>query len=241
MIPRVLIVVGVLLLSTRDRACADAAVADPVGRRPAATAVRGRAGEARSDPRDCRACHRTRSWPPMATSEIHDDALADRLLHVGRPAGTRAPDALVGPQPRLRLDHVRPPGPRDLDLHRRRRARSSTCSTRTRSRRWRRSRCRLARACRATSSRTSPAAATSTSTTRTSVVTGTTNQHIYVVAETPGSPGFTLAHDYDLSGVLRSGEKHHLRAARFARTAVVHRRAATASSARSPSRPARST
>ena len=39
------------------------------------------------------------------------------------------------------------------------------------------------------------------------VVTGTTNQHIYVVAETPGSPGFTLAHDYDLTGVLRSGEK----------------------------------
>ncbi len=39
------------------------------------------------------------------------------------------------------------------------------------------------------------------------VVTGTPNQHIYVIAETTGSPGFTLAHDYDLSGVLRSSEK----------------------------------
>lgn len=30
------------------------------------------------------------------------------------------------------------------------------------------------------------------------VVTGTTNQHIYVIAENPGAPGFSLIHDYPL-------------------------------------------
>jgi hypothetical protein len=39
------------------------------------------------------------------------------------------------------------------------------------------------------------------------VVTSTTTKHIYVVAETPGSPGFTLVHDYDLTSVLNSSEK----------------------------------
>lgn len=38
------------------------------------------------------------------------------------------------------------------------------------------------------------------------VVAATTTHHIYVIAETPGSPGFTLVHDYDLTGVLSSGE-----------------------------------
>jgi hypothetical protein len=38
------------------------------------------------------------------------------------------------------------------------------------------------------------------------VVTGTTTQHIYVVAETPG-PGFKLVHDYDLSSVLKPNEE----------------------------------
>jgi hypothetical protein len=40
------------------------------------------------------------------------------------------------------------------------------------------------------------------------VVTATTTKHIYVIAERPGpAPGFRLAHDYDLSRVLRAGEK----------------------------------
>jgi hypothetical protein len=39
------------------------------------------------------------------------------------------------------------------------------------------------------------------------VIAGTTTRHIYVIAERPGSPGFTLAHDYDLSSVLKSSEK----------------------------------
>ena len=38
------------------------------------------------------------------------------------------------------------------------------------------------------------------------VVTSTTTHHIYVIAETSGSPGFTLVHDYALTGVLTSGE-----------------------------------
>jgi hypothetical protein len=39
------------------------------------------------------------------------------------------------------------------------------------------------------------------------VVTSTTTHHIYVIAETPGAtPGFTLAHDYDLSKVVTSTE-----------------------------------
>jgi hypothetical protein len=38
------------------------------------------------------------------------------------------------------------------------------------------------------------------------VVASTTTHHIYVIAETAGSPGFTLVHDYDLSGVLSSSE-----------------------------------
>jgi hypothetical protein len=38
------------------------------------------------------------------------------------------------------------------------------------------------------------------------VVTSTTTHHILVIAETPGSSGFSLVHDYDLSGVLSSGE-----------------------------------
>jgi hypothetical protein len=38
------------------------------------------------------------------------------------------------------------------------------------------------------------------------VVASTTTHHIEVIAETPGSPGFTLVHDYDLSGVISSGE-----------------------------------
>jgi hypothetical protein len=38
------------------------------------------------------------------------------------------------------------------------------------------------------------------------VVVSTTTHHIYVIAETPGSPGFTLVHDYDLTGALSSGE-----------------------------------
>ena len=31
------------------------------------------------------------------------------------------------------------------------------------------------------------------------VVTSTTTKHILVIAETPGTPGFTLVHDYDLT------------------------------------------
>src|SRR5207248_4564193 len=38
------------------------------------------------------------------------------------------------------------------------------------------------------------------------VVTSTTTHHILVIAETPGSAGFTLVHDYDLTGVLSSSE-----------------------------------
>ncbi|HUE25338.1 MAG TPA: hypothetical protein VMP89_01075, partial [Solirubrobacteraceae bacterium] len=38
------------------------------------------------------------------------------------------------------------------------------------------------------------------------IVTSTTTHHIYVLAETPGSPGFTLVHDYSLSNVLSSSE-----------------------------------
>jgi hypothetical protein len=39
------------------------------------------------------------------------------------------------------------------------------------------------------------------------VVTATTTKHIYVIGETPGAPGFTLIHDYDLSGTFTSTEK----------------------------------
>jgi hypothetical protein len=39
------------------------------------------------------------------------------------------------------------------------------------------------------------------------VIAGTTTRHIYVIAEDPGSPGFALAHDYDLSSVLNASEK----------------------------------
>jgi hypothetical protein len=39
------------------------------------------------------------------------------------------------------------------------------------------------------------------------VVVGTTTKHIYVIAETSGQPGFALAHDYSLTGVLSSSEK----------------------------------
>jgi hypothetical protein len=39
------------------------------------------------------------------------------------------------------------------------------------------------------------------------IVAGTTTRHIYVVAETTGSPGFTLLHDYDLTTVLNSTEQ----------------------------------
>jgi hypothetical protein len=38
------------------------------------------------------------------------------------------------------------------------------------------------------------------------VVTSTTTQHVYVIAETPG-PGFKLVHDYDLSKVLHQDEE----------------------------------
>jgi hypothetical protein len=38
------------------------------------------------------------------------------------------------------------------------------------------------------------------------VVAATTTHHVYVIAETPGSPGFTLAHDYSLTSVLSSNE-----------------------------------
>jgi hypothetical protein len=38
------------------------------------------------------------------------------------------------------------------------------------------------------------------------VVAATTTHHIYVIAETPGSPGFTLAHDYSLTSFLSSSE-----------------------------------
>jgi hypothetical protein len=39
------------------------------------------------------------------------------------------------------------------------------------------------------------------------VVTSTTTKHILVIAETPGSPGFSLVHDYNLSSVVGSAEK----------------------------------
>jgi hypothetical protein len=39
------------------------------------------------------------------------------------------------------------------------------------------------------------------------VIAGTTTRHIYVIAEDPGSPGFMLQHDYNLSSVLNSSEK----------------------------------
>ncbi|MFZ0041665.1 MAG: hypothetical protein WAK93_10180 [Solirubrobacteraceae bacterium] len=43
---------------------------------------------------------------------------------------------------------------------------------------------------------------------RNQVVTATTNQHIYVIAENAGgAAGFTLAHDYDLSSVLKPDEE----------------------------------
>ncbi|HTX32583.1 MAG TPA: hypothetical protein VMD09_14470 [Solirubrobacteraceae bacterium] len=38
------------------------------------------------------------------------------------------------------------------------------------------------------------------------VVAATTTHHIYVIAETPGAPGFTLVHDYSLASVLTSSE-----------------------------------
>jgi hypothetical protein len=38
------------------------------------------------------------------------------------------------------------------------------------------------------------------------VVVSTTTHHIFVIAETAGSPGFTLVHDYDLTGVVTSSE-----------------------------------
>jgi hypothetical protein len=38
------------------------------------------------------------------------------------------------------------------------------------------------------------------------VVAATTTHHIYVIAETPGTPGFTLVHDYPLTSVLSSSE-----------------------------------
>jgi hypothetical protein len=38
------------------------------------------------------------------------------------------------------------------------------------------------------------------------VVAATTTHHIYVIAETQGSPGFTLVHDYPLTSVLSSNE-----------------------------------
>ncbi len=40
---------------------------------------------------------------------------------------------------------------------------------------------------------------------RNEVITGTTNQHIYVIAENAGAPGFTLVHDFPLG--LRSNEE----------------------------------
>jgi len=39
------------------------------------------------------------------------------------------------------------------------------------------------------------------------VVTATTTQHIYVIGETAGGPGFALVHDYDLSTVLTQSEQ----------------------------------
>jgi hypothetical protein len=39
------------------------------------------------------------------------------------------------------------------------------------------------------------------------VVTSTTTKHVLVIAETPGSPGFSLVHDYDLTSVVSSSEK----------------------------------
>lgn len=39
------------------------------------------------------------------------------------------------------------------------------------------------------------------------VVVATTSRHIYVIAETHGSPGFKLVHDYNLNKVLKSDEK----------------------------------
>ena len=38
------------------------------------------------------------------------------------------------------------------------------------------------------------------------VVTSTTTHHIFVIAETPGAPGFVLVRDYSLTGVLTSSE-----------------------------------
>lgn len=38
------------------------------------------------------------------------------------------------------------------------------------------------------------------------VVAATTTHHIFVIAETPGSPGFTLVHDYSLTSVLTASE-----------------------------------
>jgi hypothetical protein len=38
------------------------------------------------------------------------------------------------------------------------------------------------------------------------VVAATTTHHIYTVAETPGTPGFTLVHDYSLTSVLSASE-----------------------------------
>ncbi len=38
------------------------------------------------------------------------------------------------------------------------------------------------------------------------VIAGTTTHHIYVIAETPGAPGFTLVHDYSLTSVVTASE-----------------------------------
>ena len=42
---------------------------------------------------------------------------------------------------------------------------------------------------------------------RDQIVTATTTQHMYVIGETAGGPGFALAHDYDLSSVLTQSEE----------------------------------
>jgi hypothetical protein len=39
------------------------------------------------------------------------------------------------------------------------------------------------------------------------VVTSTTTKHILVIAETPGAPGFSVVHDYDLTSVISPAEK----------------------------------
>ena len=73
---------------------------------------------------------------------------------------------------------------------------SSTCSTPPRWRRWRRSRSRRASTRRRNLFQDFTGGGYFYLDNQDRVVTATTTHHIYVIAETPGAPGFTLVRDY---------------------------------------------